>query len=72
MATIEQAVDALKRLENNLGSSPSVAEVAEDMGVSSATAWTYLNKAAKEGKIYKSDDGKFMTLEVARAYKKGK
>lgn len=71
MATVEEAVGALKHLESKFGSSPSVAEVAAEMGVSSATAFKYLKQAAKDGTIAQRDR-KFMTLEVARAFEKGK
>lgn len=64
----QEVVEALKYLEAKYGKSPSVAEIAEYCECSSATAWKYLNEAEKDGTIVKSG-GKFMTPEVARAYR---
>lgn len=66
----KDVVDKLATLEARTGRSPSVAEVAELCGCSTATAWKYLNIAARDGDIVKVD-GQFMTPGVARAYKKG-
>ena len=71
MTDVAEIVSALKFLERVNGSSPSVAEVAEVAKVSSATAHKYLKQAAKDGLIVQRD-GKFLTLEVAKAFEKGK
>lgn len=63
-----EVVGALKYLEARYGKSPSVADIAEHCDCAPATALKYLNEAADEGLIVKSN-GKFMTIEVARAYK---
>ena len=59
---------ALRELEDEKGRTPSVQEVADHLKVSSATAWIYLKEAAYKGLIVQRD-GKFMSLEIARAYK---
>jgi DNA-binding transcriptional regulator YhcF (GntR family) len=65
-------VNTLKQLEARFGSSPSVKDVADEALVSPATAHKYLKQAVEEGLIAQRD-GKFMSLEVARAFeKKGK
>jgi hypothetical protein len=67
--TTEEIVNTLKKLEGRLGSSPSIAEVAQEADVSPATAHKYLKRATKDGLIVQRD-GKFMSLEVAQAFGK--
>lgn len=64
-----EAKGALSHLEKALGRTPSVAEIAEQMNCSVATALKYLDRAEIQGLIIKRD-GKFMTKKVAEAYKK--
>jgi DNA-binding IclR family transcriptional regulator len=64
-------VNALKQLEARFGSSPSVKDVADEALVSPATAHKYLKQAVEEGLLVQRD-GKFMSLEVAKAFGKGK
>ena len=67
MATIEEVVGALKYLETKFGAPPSVAEVAEQVGISSATAHKHLKRASKKGLIVQRK-GQFMTNRIARAF----
>ncbi len=66
-----EIVGALRYLENKWKESPSVEDIAEQANCSTATAHKYLKRAVEEGLIVQSVKGKFMTHEVARAYKKG-
>ena len=67
MATIAEAVGALAYLERTLGASPSVEQLAEQMGVSTGTAHKLLKRAVKEGQIVQRER-KFMTLALARKF----
>lgn len=60
--------NALRKLETSYGRSPSVQEVADSLEVSSATVWRYLQEAVDKGLVVKRD-GRYMTLDVAKAYK---
>lgn len=64
---IMEVVGALANLERELGSSPSVADVAERSGYSNGTVHSYLREAAARGDIAQRQ-GRFMTLSVARAF----
>jgi DNA-binding IclR family transcriptional regulator len=67
-----ESVGALAALEKELGGSPTVAEVAERTGYSNGAVHSYLREAAAKGLIVQRR-GRFMTLEVARAFeRKGK
>jgi len=67
---VKQIVGSLKTLETELGFSPSVKEIAEQAGCSSITARAYLQRAVGEGLIVQRD-GRYMSLEVARAFERG-
>lgn len=76
MASVTEAIGALKYLEGKLGTHPSVDDVAEEMGVSPRTANLYLKQAVREGVIVQHE-GRYMTHAVAQAFeaqkeKKGK
>ena len=68
---IMEVVGALSSLEKELGSSPSVADIADRTGYSNGTTYTYLREAVAKGLIAQRQR-RFMTLEVARAFEKGK
>jgi DNA-binding IclR family transcriptional regulator len=72
MEISQKVIDALKYLEGKLQSSPSVAEIGKRAGVSAATAHKYLKQASQNGLIVQAENGKYMSLEVAEAYRKGK
>jgi DNA-binding IclR family transcriptional regulator len=64
---ITETVGALAILEKELGGSPSVAEIAERTGYSNGAVHSYLREASAKGLIVQRR-GRFMTLEVARAF----
>lgn len=66
----QKVIDALKYLEGKNQSSPSVAEIGEQAEVSPATAHKYLKQAVENGLIVQTENKKYMSLEVAEAYKK--
>lgn len=65
--TEEEAVQALSTLEKQLGASPSVAQVADQLGVSTATAFKYLKRALRNKRIAQRE-GQFMTLALAKKF----
>lgn len=64
---VDEAVGALAYLEKHLGVSPSVAQVADQMNVSAATAFKRLKRAVTEKKLVQRE-GQFMTLALARKF----
>lgn len=67
---MEEIIGALIHLERRFGRSPSVEEIAEQANCAPATALKYLREAVGAKRIVQSDKGKYMSLEVARAYKR--
>ena len=64
---VMNAVKALKDLEGQLGRTPSVREIADKAGCSDLTVQKYLQYAVG-ARLIEQRDGKYMSLEIARAY----
>jgi DNA-binding IclR family transcriptional regulator len=69
--SIREVVGALAFLEKKFKRSPSVKEISEQSGFANGTTYNYLREAVSQGLIVQND-GKFMTLELAKAFEKGK
>lgn len=66
---INDVVKALTKLEKQLKRPPSVKDISEEAGHPNGTTYNYLITALQRGLIAQND-GKFMSLEVAKAYEK--
>jgi predicted Rossmann fold nucleotide-binding protein DprA/Smf involved in DNA uptake len=64
---VAEVTGALRFMEKRLGRNPSVEDIAEQSNLAVATTLKYLKEATEQGLIIKRD-GKYMSLEVARAY----
>lgn len=65
---IDQVVGALVYLEKKFGSSPSIQDMAEYLGCSTATVQKWLKRAVKAGSAVKGKKNKYMSLKAARAF----